>query len=224
MGTGPLPAGMRALMPKNYIALDGPIGVGKTSLVNLMVQQLGATRILEDVENPFLESFYAERVGAAFQAQLYFLLSRYQLLTQARQSELFSRVTVADFTLQKDRVFAHLTLDDSELLLYEKLYCVLAPQVPTPDLIVYLQGSAEVLRGRIRRRDRPEERNISFDYLQAVSQAYAHYYLQYDETPLLVINTTEIDFVRESGDFEDLLAQIDAMKTGRQVYVPRRER
>ncbi len=211
-------------MRKNYIALDGPIGVGKTSLVGLMVERLGATRILEDVENPFLESFYAEEVGAAFQAQLYFLLTRHQLLTQARQSELFSRITVADFTLHKDQVFAHLTLTDSELLLYDKLYAVLAPQVPTPDLVVYLQGSADVLMQRIRKRDRSQERSISFEYLQEVSQAYAHYYLQYDDTPLLVINTTEIDFVQEPGDFDDLMEQIDAMEMGRQVYVPRRER
>lgn len=211
-------------MRKNYIALDGPIGVGKTSMVNLMVEHLGATKILEDVDNPFLESFYREDVGAAFQAQLYFLLSRYQLLTQARQSDLFSRFTVADFTLQKDRVFAHLTLSDSELLLYEKLYAVLAPQVPRPDLVVYLQGSTDVLVQRVRRRDRAEEHHISYEYLEAVNQAYSHYYLQYDETPLLVINTTEIDFVRDAEDFDDLMAQVDAMEAGRQIYVPRRAR
>lgn len=210
-------------MRKNYIALDGPIGVGKTSMVNLMVQHLGATKMLEDPDNPFLESFYKEQTGAAFQAQLYFLLSRYQILTEASQSDLFSRFTVADFTMQKDRVFAHLTLTDSELLLYEKLYGVLEPQVPKPDLIVYLQGSIDVLVERVKMRDRSEERDISRDYLAQVSEAYAHYYLQYDDTPLLVINTTDIDFVRDPADFNDLMTQIDAMEAGRQVYVPRRE-
>lgn len=210
-------------MRKNYIALDGPIGVGKTSMVNLMVQHLGATKMLEDPDNPFLESFYKEQTGAAFQAQLYFLLSRYQILTEASQSDLFSRFTVADFTMQKDRVFAHLTLTDSELLLYEKLYGVLEPQVPKPDLIVYLQGSIDVLVERVKMRDRAEERDISRDYLAQVSEAYAHYYLQYDDTPLLVINTTDIDFVRDPADFNDLMTQIDAMEAGRQVYVPRRE-
>jgi len=210
-------------MRKNYIALDGPIGVGKTSMVNLMVQHLGATKMLEDPDNPFLESFYKEQTGAAFQAQLYFLLSRYQILTEASQSDLFSRFTVADFTMQKDRVFAHLTLTDSELLLYEKLYGVLEPQVPKPDLIVYLQGSTDVLVERVKMRDRAEERDISRDYLAQVAEAYAHYYLQYDDTPLLVINTTDIDFVKDSADFEDLMTQIDAMEAGRRAYVPRRE-
>lgn len=209
-------------MRKNYIALDGPIGVGKTSMVNLMVRHLGATKMLEDPDNPFLESFYKERTGAAFQAQLYFLLSRYQILTEASQSDLFSRFTVADFTMQKDRVFAHLTLTDSELLLYEKLYGVLEPQVPKPDLVVYLQGSIDVLVERVKMRDRTEERDISRNYLAQVAEAYAHYYLQYDDTPLLVINTTDIDFVKDSADFEDLMTQIDAMEAGRQVYVPRR--
>jgi len=210
-------------MRKNYIALDGPIGVGKTSMVNLMVQHLGATKMLEDPDNPFLEQFYKEQTGAAFQAQLYFLLSRYQILTEAGQSDLFSRFTVADFTMQKDRVFAHLTLSESELLLYEKLYGVLEPQVPKPDLIVYLQGSIDVLVERVKMRDRHEERDISRDYLAQVAEAYAHYYLQYDDTPLLVINTTDIDFVNHPGDFEDLMTQIDAMEAGRRVYVPRRE-
>jgi len=211
-------------MPKNFIALDGPIGVGKTSLVNMMVEHLGAAKILEDVDNPFLDSFYAEEAGAAFQAQLYFLLSRYQLLSQARQADLFARFTVADFTLQKDRVFAHLTLTDSELLLYEKLFGVLAPQVPRPDLVVYLQGDTPVLLERVRRRDRAAERGLSYEYLEAVNQAYAHYYLQYDETPLLVINTSDIDFVQEPDEFEDLMNQIDSMEAGRRIYVPRRAR
>jgi deoxyguanosine kinase len=209
-------------MRKNFIALDGPIGVGKTSLVNLMVEHLGAAKIVEDVDNPFLGAFYKEEPGSAFQAQLYFLLSRYQLLSEARQADLFARLTVADFTLQKDRVFAHLTLSDSELLLYEKLYDVLAPQVPKPDLVVYLQGATDVLMERVRRRDRPEERDLSYQYLEAVNQAYAHYYLQYDDTPLLVINTSDIDFVEASEDFEDLMQQIDSMESGRQIYVPRR--
>ena len=211
-------------MPKNFIALDGPIGVGKTSLVNLMVEHLGATKILEDVNNPFLGAFYGEEAGAAFQVQLYFLLSRYQLLREARQADLFFGFTVADFTLQKDRVFAHLTLSDSELLLYEKLYAVLAPQVPKPDLVVYLQGATDVLMSRVRRRDRAEEKNISRQYMEGVNQAYSHYYLQYDETPLLVINTSEIDFVEDPEAFDDLMAQVDAMETGRQIYVPRRPR
>ncbi len=211
-------------MRKKYIALEGPIGVGKTSLVNLMVERLGAAKILEDVTNPFLEAFYEEEPGAAFQAQLFYLLARYRTLSEAVQTDLFSRFTVADFTFYKDRIFAHLTLDDSELLLYEKLWAVLEPQVPKPDLVVYLQGSTAVLAERVAKRDRAEERNLSLDYLEEVHQAFSHFFLQYDDTPLLVINTTDIDFVADPVDFDDLIAQIESMDAGRQVYVPRRSR
>ena len=211
-------------MRKKYIALEGPIGVGKTSLVNLMVERLGAAKILEDVTNPFLEAFYEEEPGAAFQAQLFYLLARYRTLSEAVQTDLFSRFTVADFTFYKDRIFAHLTLDDSELLLYEKLWAVLEPQVPKPDLVVYLQGSTAVLAERVAKRDRAEERNLSLDYLEEVNQAFSHFFLQYDDTPLLVINTTDIDFVADPVDFDDLIAQIESMDAGRQVYVPRRSR
>lgn len=208
----------------NYIAFDGPIGVGKTSLVTLLAERLGAVRLLEDVSNPFLGDFYDETPGAAFQAQLFFLLSRYRLLTEAAQQSLYEQLTLADHTFQKDRIFAHLTLSDSELMLYERLWALLAPQVPSPDLVVYLQGSPDVLAQRVKKRDRPEEGNLSSEYLEEVAQAYAHYFYHYDETPLLVINTSEIDFVEESADLDDLIRQIDAMERGTQVYVPRHAR
>lgn len=208
----------------NYIAFEGPIGVGKTSLVTRLAERLGAVRILEDVSNPFLEAFYEERPGSAFQAQLFYLLSRYRRLTEIAQQELFQRLTLADHTFLKDRIFAHLTLDDSELMLYERLWSLLAPQVPRPDLIVYLQGGTDVLARRVKKRDRREERGLSREFLEEVNQAYAHYFYHYDETPLLVINTTEIDFVEHPDDLDDLISQIDAMEKGTQVYVPRRSR
>ncbi len=208
----------------NYIAFEGPIGVGKTSLVTLLSERLEAVRLLEDVSNPFLESFYDEVPGAAFQAQLFFLLSRYRQLTEAAQGELFQQLTLADHTFQKDRIFAHLTLSDSELMLYERLWSLLAPQLPKPDMVVYLQGSTEVLMQRVQRRKRAEETGISRAYLDEVNQAYAHYFYHYQDTPLLVINTSEIDFVAVETDLDDLIAQIDSMETGTRVYVPRHTR
>ena len=208
----------------NYIAFEGPIGVGKTSLVTLLSERLEAVRLLEDVSNPFLESFYDEVPGAAFQAQLFFLLSRYRQLTEAAQGELFQQLTLADHTFQKDRIFAHLTLSDSELMLYERLWSLLAPQLPKPDMVVYLQGSTDVLMQRVRRRKRAEETGISHAYLDEVNQAYAHYFYHYQETPLLVINTSQIDFVAVEADLDDLIAQIDSMEAGTRVYVPRHAR
>jgi len=211
-------------MQWNYIAFEGPIGVGKTSLVTLLSEKLEAVRLLEDVSNPFLESFYDEVPGAAFQAQLFFLLSRYRQLTEAAQGELFQQLTLADHTFQKDRIFAHLTLTDSELMLYERLWSLLAPQLPKPDMVVYLQGSTDVLMQRVQRRKRAEETGISRAYLDEVNQAYAHYFYHYQETPLLVINTSEIDFVAVEADLDDLIAQINSMETGTRVYVPRHAR
>lgn len=208
----------------NYVAFEGPIGVGKTSLVTLLSEKLEAVRILEDVSNPFLEAFYDEVPGAAFQAQLFFLLSRYRQLAEAAQGELFQQLTLADHTFQKDRIFAHLTLSDSELMLYERLWSLLSPQVPKPDMVVYLQGTTDVLSRRVQRRDRAEEQGLSHDYLDEVNQAYAHYFYHYRETPLLVINTSEIDFVADEADLDDLITQIDEMETGTRVYVPRHAR
>ena len=208
----------------NYVAFEGPIGVGKTSLVNLLSEKLEAVRILEDVTNPFLESFYDEVPGAAFQAQLFFLLSRYRQLTEAAQGELFQQLTLADHIFQKDRIFAHLTLSDSELMLYERLWSMLSEQVPKPDLVVYLQSTTDVLMQRVQRRKRSEETGISHAYLDEVNQAYAHYFYHYRETPLLVINTSEIDFVADEADLDDLIAQIDSMEAGTRVYVPRHAR
>lgn len=208
----------------SYIAFEGPIGVGKTSLVNLMASKVGGAKLLEDVSNPFLDSFYREEPGAAFQTQLFYLLSRYRKLTEAAQQDLFSSLTLADHTFQKDRIFAYLTLSDSELMLYDKLYALLEPQVPKPDLVVYLQGSTDVLARRVKKRGRQEETRISREYLHEVNLAYSHYFYHYQQTPLLVINTSDIDFVADPDDLEDLVEQIESMEGGTQVYVPRHAR
>lgn len=205
----------------SYIAFDGPIGVGKTSLVNRLADRLGSAKLLEDVSNPFLEDFYDEVPGAAFQTQLFYLLSRYRKQVDAAQQDLFSSLTLADHTFQKDRIFAYLTLSDSELMLYERLYGMLEPQVPRPDLVVYLQSSTEVLMRRIQKRARPEERRISYEYLDEVNLAFSHYYYRYRDTPLLVINISDIDFVDDPRDVDDLLEQIESMEGGTRVYVPR---
>ncbi len=204
----------------HHIAVEGPVGVGKTALVDLMVEQLGAEKINEVDNNPFLESFYEGEDEAAFLTQLFFLLSRYQQQQKLRQKPLFDRLTIADYLFDKDRIFAYVNLSDSELMLYERLYAILSREVPRPDLVIYLQADTPVLVKRIRARGRDFERRISEDYLKALNDAYNNYFFNYNQTPLLVVNTSEIDFVHRKEDLEDLLKQIEAMDGGTRYYVP----
>lgn len=204
----------------HHIAVEGPVGVGKTALVDLMVEQLGAEKINEVDNNPFLESFYEGEAEAAFLTQLFFLLSRYQQQQKLRQKPLFDRLTIADYLFDKDRIFAYVNLSDSELMLYERLYAILSREVLRPDLVIYLQADTPVLVKRIRARGRDFERRISEDYLKALNDAYNNYFFNYNQTPLLVVNTSEIDFVHRKEDLEDLLKQIEAMDGGTRYYVP----
>jgi deoxyguanosine kinase len=207
-------------VPLRHVAIDGPIGVGKTSLVDLLSRRFHGTKILEDVDNPFLPEFYKKKKGSAFQTQLFFLLSRYQQQREIAQIDLFTTLVVADYHFPKDKIFACLNLDDSELLIYDRLYGLLSETVPKPDLVLYLQGSLETCMRRIKRASRAVEKGITPEYVAQLIEAYNYYFYHYEETPLLVVNTNEIDFVNRPADFDDLVAQIQKAKKGVQYYVP----
>jgi deoxyguanosine kinase len=203
-----------------HLAIDGPIGVGKTSLVELLARRFRGTKILEDVDNPFLGDFYKKKKGAAFQTQLFFLLSRYQQQQEIAQIDLFTNLVVADYHFPKDKIFACINLDDSELLIYDRLYTLLSESVRKPDLVIFLQGSIETCLKRIKKKTRTLEKAVTPEYLAQLIEAYNYYFYHYDETPLLVVDTNEIDFVNRPGDFEDLVGQIQKAKKGVQYYVP----
>ena len=203
-----------------HVAVDGPIGVGKTSLVEMLARRFHGTKVLEDVDNPFLPEFYKKKKGSAFQTQLFFLLSRYQQQREIAQIDLFTTLVVADYHFPKDKIFACLNLDDSELLIYDKLYTLLYDSVPKPDLVIYLQGSLETCLKRVKKAARAFEKGLAPDYLAQLIEAYNYYFYHYEETPLLVVDTNEIDFVNRHSDFDDLVAQIQKARRGVQYYVP----
>jgi deoxyadenosine/deoxycytidine kinase len=203
-----------------HIAVEGPIGVGKTSLVDLLASRFEGVKILEDVANPFLEPFYRGKEGAAFQVQLFFLLSRHQQHLEVAQMDLFTRLVVADYTMPKDRIFARMNLDDEEFRLYDRLYRLLTARLPRPDLVIYLEAGVDTCLRRIRMRGREFERNMDPDYIVRLKEAYNAFFFRYAETPLLVVNTDEIDFVNKTEDFENLVEQIARTRQGTQVYVP----
>ena len=209
-----------SVLPWRHIAIEGPIGVGKTSLTNLLARRFRGTKVLEDADNPFLDDFYKDKRGAAFRTELFFLLSRFDQQRQVAQRDLFTELILADYTFAKSKIFAHLTLDDSELMIYNRLYDLLDDQVPRPELVIYLQAGIDTLLKRIKKRGRAYEKAISPSYLQELSEAYSHYFYRYDETPLLVVNTNEIDFVNTPEHFDQLIEQIRNAKKGTQYYVP----
>ena len=195
--------------------MEGPIGVGKTTLATVLADRMGGRIVLEAVEeNPFLPGFYKDRKKHALQAQLFFLLSRFQQQQDLFQQDLFNQVTISDYLFAKDRIFASLTLDPNELALYERIWQVLGARVVKPDLVVYLQARPEVLAARVRKRGRDFERNLSSDYLESVSRAYGDFFFHYEETPLLVVNTSEID-LGDEADLEALLREIRRHRRGR---------
>jgi len=204
-----------------YISIEGPIGVGKTSLARLLGEAFQAHTVLEAAEkNPFLEEFYQDPVRYAFQTQLYFLLSRFRQQEELAQHQLFQQTTICDYLFVKDRIFASVTLDDKELKLYDEVYQLLEARVPKPDLVIYLQAELEVLLRRIRSRAREFERGIAVEYVETLSRAYNDFFFHYRETPLLVVNTSDIDFVNQTEDLQDLVAKIQKVKKGTEYYIP----
>jgi len=204
-----------------YLVVDGPIGVGKTSLAEALADRLQGRRLFENPEgNPFLPLFYKDRRRYAFQTQLYFLLNRFRQQQELVQFDLFTQSVVSDYLFAKDRIFAILNLDEQELGLYERLHPILEAQVPKPDLVLYLQASTDALLERIALRGRSYEKEIERDYLEEVNAAYNHFFLHYQESPLLIVNTNELDFVTHQEDFEELFKRIAEVKTGTHYYVP----
>jgi deoxyguanosine kinase len=204
-----------------YIVVEGPIGVGKTTLTRELAKRYGARTVFEIVEeNPFLANFYQDRNKFAFQTQLFFLLSRFKQQQELFQQDLFSQVTVSDYLFAKDRIFASITLDPNELSLYERIYETLGPRVMKPDLVIYLQARMDVLLARIKKRGRDFERKFDADYLAELSRTYNDFFHRYDETPLLVINTSDIDFVENEQDFGELVRAINSIKRGTHYYQP----
>jgi deoxyguanosine kinase len=214
-------AAAEGVVSSRYIVVEGPIGVGKTSLARLLAEEFNARLILEQVEeNPFLKKFYENPRLNAFPAQLFFLLSRYRQQRDLAQQELFAKSTVADYLIGKDQIFAQVNLGPEEFALYRQLYQLLEPRLAKPDLVIYLQARTDVLLARLRKRDRDYERRISPEYVERIAEAYRDYFFHYDDTPLLVVNCSEIDFIDHSDEMNDLVREIRSMGRGTQHYIP----
>jgi len=207
--------------PHRYVVVEGPIGVGKTSLARRLAKSFGSELVLEQGdENPFLERFYRNPRAAAFQTQLYFLFQRARQIQDLRQADLFERVRVADYLLDKDRLFARLTLDDEEFALYEQVYERLAIDAPVPDLVVYLQAPVEILLERIARRGIQYEQIIERRYLERLVESYSRFFLEYDAAPVLMVNASEIDLVGSDADYASLLREVSRARKGRHYFNP----
>jgi len=208
-----------------YLAVEGPIGAGKTTLAERLATRLDATLVLEETENPFLTDFYGDRPGAALQAQLFYLLNRHRQQTALQQADLFSQTMVVDYLFDKDKIFAYLNLDDNELFIYQRLYDLLARDVPRPDLVIYLQSPTDVLLRRLRNRTADPESGEAFepdeDYLRELNEAYHHFFFHYDATPLLVVETSQFDSEVSDEALDDLVKQVANMGAGTRYYVPR---
>ncbi len=208
-------------MRLQYIAIEGVIGAGKTSLATLITERFGGRLLLEPhEENPFLPDFYRDPRHFAFSTQMFFLLSRYRQQQEIPQRDLFHELLIADYLFAKDRIFASLTLDERELSLYDKVARLLERDIPPPDLVIYLQSSTERLMANIRQRNRSYEKPMAESYIRDLNEAYNRFFFNFTATPLLVVNATAIDFVHNAQDFENLLAQLQRPISGVQYYSP----
>jgi deoxyguanosine kinase len=207
-----------------HIAIEGPTGVGTSVLAERLATRLDATLALEDGDNPFLADFYAERPGAALQAQLFYLLNRHRQQSTLRQADLFSQLTICDYLFDKDKIYAYLNLDDNELFIYQRLFDLLSKDVLPPDLVIYLQAPADVLLRRLRARARNAEGDLpqpSEAYLQELNEAYHHFFFHYTASPLLVVETSHFSPDASDETLDDLIHQVETLAGGTQYYVPR---
>ena len=203
-----------------YIALEGPIRVGKSTLAQVIAQQINAQRVIEPEDNRFLKPFYEGEPGAAFQAQFEFLIKRFEQLKALDLSANANKRFVADYIFEKDKLFAYINLTDAEIEIYNRYYDLFRAQVPAPDLVIYLQASPEVLKKRLAKKNAPGEAAISEDYIEQVHKAYEHFFFHYTSSDLLVVNTNDIDFVERSDDLKELLRRLNEPIKGTQYYLP----
>jgi len=210
-------------MSFQHIAIEGPIGAGKSVLADRLATRLDATVVLEEHDNPFLADFYAGRPGAGLQTQLFYLLNRHRQQVALRQADLFAQTTIADYLFDKDKIFAYLNLDDNELFIYQRLYDLLARDVPSPDLVIYLQAPTDLLARRLRERatDAGDTLQPDASYLRELNEAYQHFFFHYSATPLLVVETSHLDLAASDAAVDDLMRQIRTMNKGTRYYVPR---
>lgn len=211
-------------MDFQYLAIEGPIGAGKTTLARHLALRLEATTVLDNTDNPFVADLYAGRAGAAFQAQLFSLLARHRQQSMLRQTDLFNQLVIADYLFDKDKIYAYLNLDDNELFIYQRLYDLLAPDLVTPDLVVYLQAPSDLVRQRVRQRLQQDADAVPLpndEYLGELIEAYNHFFFHYNATPLLVVETSEFTLDWNAAALDDLIRQLRDMGRGTRYYVPR---
>jgi deoxyguanosine kinase len=213
------PIPQRGPQAPRFIVIEGPLRVGKTTLAKILAERLHARRIYDCEDNPFLADFYREKPGSALRAQMYFLMERQKRVREALAVEAPGPV-LSDFLMEKDRIFANLNLNDEELKLYERYYEAMTAEIPAPDLVIYLQAKPEVLRARIEKKASREETQISLEYIEEVARAYEHFFFRYAASDLLVINTSEIDFVERSEDLKLLLRRLQDPVKGTQYFLP----
>ncbi|HTK95574.1 MAG TPA: deoxynucleoside kinase [Terriglobales bacterium] len=206
--------------PPRYIALEGPIRVGKSTLARIIAERLNAQRVTEPEDNPFLGAFYDGEPGAAFQAQFSFLIQRFEQLHALEVGPSTRKTVVADYIFEKDKLFANINLSDAELQVYDQYYKYFRSQLPTPDLVIYLQATPEVLKKRLKKKNAPNEVAISEDYIEEVAKAYEHFFFHYTSSDLLIVNTSEIDFVDRHQDLQELLRRVSEPIKGTQYFLP----